>query len=62
MSEHMSNDHGHDSGEKGNNVDLPAQDVDRDGDEPAWSPDNDLSKKDADLGDIPANEGGPPTT
>jgi hypothetical protein len=62
MADHMTNDRGHDSGEKGNNIDLPAQDVDRDDDDQAWSPDNDLSKKEPSLGDIPANEGGPPPT
>jgi hypothetical protein len=62
MAEHMTNDQGHDSGEKGNKIELPAEDVDRDGTEPAWSPDNDLSDEDATLGDIPANEGGPPKT
>ena len=59
---HMTNEQGHDSGEKGNPIELPDEDVDRDETEPAWSPDNDLSKKDATLGDVPANEGGPSKT
>jgi hypothetical protein len=62
MADHMSNERGHGIGEKGNDVQLPDQDVDRDENEPAWSPDNDLSKEDPPLGDIPANEGGPPKT
>ena len=57
----MTNDRGHDSGEKGNNIEVPVEDLDRDDDE-AWSPDNDLSKEEPTLGDIPANEGGPPPT
>jgi hypothetical protein len=61
MGHEMTNDRGHDAGEKGNNIDVPAEDLDRD-DEEAWSPDNDLSKKEPTLGDIPANEGGPPPT
>jgi hypothetical protein len=59
MADHMTNDRGHDSGEKGNKIEVPVEDVDRDDDE-AWSPDNDLSKEEPTLGDIPANEGGPP--
>ena len=59
MADHMTNDRGHDSGEKGNKIEVPVEDVDRDDDDEAWSPDNDLSKEEPTLGDIPANEGGP---
>ena len=62
MGHEMTNEHGHDAGEKGYDIKVPAEDVDRDDDDQAWSPDNDLSKKPASLGDIPANEGGPPPT
>jgi hypothetical protein len=62
MADHMTNDRGHDSSEKGYKIEVPAQDLDRDDDDEAWSPDNDLSKEDPTLGDIPANEGGPPPT
>jgi hypothetical protein len=61
MSERMTNEHGHDS-EKGNDIELPAEDLERDGDEPAWSPDNELSKEKPTLGNIPENEGGPAKT
>ncbi len=60
MADHMTNDRGHDSGEKGNKIEVPVEDVDRDDDDEAWSPDNDLSKEEPTLGDIPSNEGGPP--
>jgi hypothetical protein len=38
---------------KGNDIKLPDLEVDRDDPEPAWSPDNDLSKDEPTLGDIP---------
>ena len=49
MGHEMTNDHGHDAGEKGYDIKLPAEDVDRDDDDEEWSPDNDLSKKPASL-------------
>ncbi len=60
MGNEMTNEHGHDAGKKGYNIQVPAEDVERDDDDEAWSPDNDLSKEEPSLGDIPANEGGPP--
>jgi hypothetical protein len=62
MGHEMTNDHGHDAGEKGYDIKVPAEDVDRDDDDEAWSPDNDLPKGPPHIGDIPANEGGPAPT
>ena len=59
MTDRMTNDRGHDFADKPDEIVLPDPAVDPDeGDEPAWSPDNDLPKTEPSIGDVPANEGG----